>query len=110
MNLLELFSIIDHKISLGCSLKDCEQHLHEYACNDYLAYVKQDPNKYSRQVVVSNQRIELVVITWRQGQSSGLHGHPGDCIFKILENCMKEEKIDPNNKILERVYAKGDSG
>lgn len=110
MNLIELFSIIDHKLSLGCSLKDCGALLHEYNSDDYLSYVKPDENKYSRQVVISNQRAELVVITWRQGQTSGFHGHPGDCIFKMLQNCMNEEKIDPNNKIIEHVYNEKESG
>jgi hypothetical protein len=110
MNLTELFSIIDHKLSLGCRLKDCQAHLQEYDCDDYLAYVKPDENKYSRQSVISTSRVELVVITWRWGQTSGYHGHPGDCIFKILENSLNEEKIDPTNKITNQAYAKGESG
>jgi hypothetical protein len=110
MNLTELFSIINHKLTSGCSLKECQQHLHDYACDDYLAFVKPDENKYSRQVVFSNQKVEMVVITWSQGQTSGYHGHPGDCIFKILENCMNEEKIDANGKIIEHVYNESDSG
>jgi len=110
MNLTQLFSIIDHKISSGGSLKDCQPHMHDYDCDDYLAYVKPDENKYSRQVVYSNKQVEMVVITWRQGQTSGYHGHPGNCIFKILENRMNEELIDPDNKIVDNVYTEGEIG
>lgn len=110
MNLIELFYNIEYKISLGCTLKDCLQILNLYNDDDYINYIKKDEKKYNRDVVISNKDIELVIITWSKGQKSGYHGHPGDCIFKIIENNIGEEKLDLNNNIQKKVYKEGDIG
>ena len=109
MNLIDLFTIIENKISLGNSLKDCVDILNLYNSKDYSNYVIKNENKYNRKVVISNKDIELVIITWSNGQSSGFHGHPGECIFKVLENTIHEEKKCKNmNK--EHIYNIGDIG
>jgi hypothetical protein len=109
MSLIDLFTMIENKISLGNSLKDCADILSLYNSKDYTNYVKKDENKYNRKVVISNKDIELVIITWSNGQSSGFHGHPGECIFKVLENTIHEEKKCKDiNK--ERIYNIGDIG
>lgn len=110
MNLIELFNNIENNMSLGKTLKDCIEYLDLYNANDYLNYIKKDKNKYNRNVVISNKNIELVVITWSKGQTSGYHGHPGDCIYKIIENSIEEEKLDVDNKIINKVYNEGDVG
>jgi len=110
MNLIELFYNIEYKISLGWTLKDCLEILNLYNGDDYINYVKKNKNKYNRHVVISNKNIELVIITWSKGQNSGYHSHPGDCIFKIIENNIVEEKLDLTNKIIEQVYKEGDIG
>jgi hypothetical protein len=109
MSLIDLFCLIENKISLGNTLKDCADIINMYNSKDYIDYVKKNENKYNRKVVISNKEMELVIITWSIGQSSGFHGHPGECIFKVLENSIHEEKkcIDINTS---RIYNTGDIG
>jgi hypothetical protein len=109
MNLIELFTMIENKISLGNSLKDCADILNLYNSKDYAQYVKKNKNKYNRKVVISNKKMELVVITWSKGQSSGYHRHPGECIFKIIENSILEEKKCKDTNI-NHIYNTGDIG
>jgi|688.fasta_scaffold167600_2 hypothetical protein len=109
MSLIDLFSTIEHKISLGNTLKDCIDIVNMYNSKDYTHYVKKNENKYNRAVVISNKDIELVIITWSMGQSSGFHGHPGECIFKVLENSIHEENKSKDINT-ERVYYEGDIG
>ena len=109
MNLQDLFSMVENKISLGNSLKDCEDIINMYNSKDYNKYVKKNENKYNRNVVFSNKEIELVIITWCNGQSSGFHGHPGECIFKVLENSIHEEKKCTDINTV-RIYNTGDIG
>jgi len=109
MNLIDLFSTIEHKISLGNTVKDCIDIVNMYNSNDYTDYVKKNENKYNRAIVISNKDIELVIITWSMGQSSGFHGHPGECIFKVLENSINEENKSADINTY-RVYYEGDVG
>jgi hypothetical protein len=102
MNLIDLFNQIDHKISSGDNLQDCIKLLKTYDSKDYIHYIKKNENKYHRNVVISNKQIELVIITWSSGQSSGFHGHPGECIFKVLENSINEEIIKGDLRIEHR--------
>jgi hypothetical protein len=109
MNLIDLFNQIEHKISSGDNLQDCIELLKIYDSEDYIQYIKKNENKYYRNVVISNKQIELVIITWCSGQSSGFHGHPGECIFKVLENSINEEVINEDSKI-EHTYCSGNIG
>jgi hypothetical protein len=93
MNLIELFNRIDTNIINGNTLEDCYSIINDYNDTDYIKYTQKDTNKYYRNIVMKNENIELVVITWSKGQSSGFHGHPGECIFKVLENEIKEELL-----------------
>ena len=90
MLLIELFHTIEKNINQGKTLKECKELLQNYNEVDYLQYVTKNIKKYNRHTVYKNERIELVIITWTKGQSSGFHSHPGECIFKILDNEMSE--------------------
>lgn len=109
MNLQDLFSMIENKISSGECIKNSIDLIKMYNSIDYKKYVKKNENKYNRTVVFSNKKIELVIITWCNGQSSGYHGHPGECIFKVLENSILEEKLRDHD-YKERIYNVGDVG
>jgi hypothetical protein len=121
MNLIELFNRIESNIINGNTLEDCYSIINDYNDTDYIKYIQKDTNKYYRNIVMKNENIELVVITWSKGQSSGFHGHPGECIFKVLENEIKEElltntpdTINNTNTIntpdTTNVYNRGDIG
>ena len=110
MLLIELFNTIEKNINLGKTLKECMTLLQDYNRVDYLQYVSKNIKKYNRHTVYKNDRIELVIITWTKGQSSGFHSHPGECIFKVLENQMSEI-IKKDESIFEsNIYHIGDIG
>ena len=109
MKLIDLFNQIEHKILSGDKLKDCIELLNIYDSKDYISYVNKNENKYNRKVVSSNNQIELVIITWCRGQSSGFHGHPGECIFKVLENSIHEKVMNGDIQI-ESTYKTGNVG
>jgi hypothetical protein len=110
MLLIELFNTIEKNINLGKTLKECMTLLEDYNASDYKQYVKQNAKKYNRQIVYKNDTIELVIITWSKDQSSGFHSHPGECIFKVLENNMSEI-IKKNEKIIQtNIYNINDIG
>jgi hypothetical protein len=100
MNLIELFNRIESNIINGNTLKDCSSIIKDYNETDYIKYIQKDTNKYYRNIVMKNENIELVVITWSKGQSSGFHGHPGECIFKVLENEITEELLTINTNTI----------
>lgn len=54
-------------------------------------YIALDRKRYHRSVVIRDDRLEMAVITWMVGQESGVHGHPGDCIYKVLRGTMRED-------------------
>ena len=93
MNLIELFNRIESNIINGNTLEDCFSIINDYNGSDYIDYIHKDTNKYYRNIVMKNRNIELVVITWSKGQSTCFHSHPGECIFKVLENEITEELL-----------------
>ncbi len=60
-------------------------------------------NPESRQVLVSNEFFELVLIHWKPGRASDIHGHPGGaCLFKLLQGKLEELRYtpEPSSKLL----------
>ena len=71
----------------GGQLKDLQldiTHIHP-------SFVSFHSKKYNRITLYSDDIMEIVAICWLEGQSSGFHGHPGECVYKILQGEMIEE-------------------
>ena len=92
-------SLSDLYFSIKAGLR-VGRHLHEF--KDLLdsitidhpemtQYIVLDTKGYHRNVVIRDRMMELVVITWLKGQESGVHGHPGECLFKLLKGTMRED-------------------
>jgi cysteine dioxygenase len=48
-------------------------------------------NRETRHVLASNDHFELVLIHWKPGKVSDIHGHPGGgCVFKLLHGKLEE--------------------
>ena len=48
-------------------------------------------NRETRHVLVDNERIKIVLIHWKPGKVSNIHGHPqGGCVFKVLQGKLEE--------------------
>lgn len=54
-------------------------------------YIVLDTKGYHRTAVIRDELLEMAVITWMRGQESGVHGHPGDCIYKVLRGSLQED-------------------
>jgi len=53
-------------------------------------------NPETRHVLVSNDLFELVLIHWKPGKVSDIHGHPGGgCLFKLLQGKLEEVRYTP---------------
>ena len=109
MNLIELFYTIENKMAEGASLKDCLLLFNSYEGTDYKNYVNYTPEKYHRGVVMKTPQLELVVMGWLEGNETGFHGHPGECIFKVLDGNLNEELLTENQPKMS-VYNRGDIG
>lgn len=56
-------------------------------------------NRETRHVLLSNDRFELVLIHWKPGKASDIHGHPeGGCLFKLLQGKLEELRYTPDSK------------
>jgi len=110
MLLIELFHTIENNIKQGKTIKECTTLLHDYNEIDYKQYITKNTKKYNRHILYKNDQIELVIITWCKGQSSGFHSHPGECVFKILQNQMSEIIKKDENIIKTNMYYKDDIG
>ena len=75
---------------------------------ELMTYIALDTRSYYRASVLRDSDLEMAIITWRVGQESGLHGHPGDCIFKLLRGTLNEE-IFSRKKIQRKVINEGDT-
>ncbi len=50
-----------------------------------------------RQVLLSNNQFELVLIQWKPGHVSEIHGHNGaKCLFKVLTGKLEELRFTPD--------------
>ena len=56
-------------------------------------------NKTTNHVLVENSLIKIVLIHWKPGMVSSIHGHPdGGCVFKVLKGRVKEKRYTPDSK------------
>jgi predicted metal-dependent enzyme (double-stranded beta helix superfamily) len=56
-------------------------------------------NKETRQVLVDNRWMKVVLIHWKPGKVSDIHGHPaGGCVFKVLHGKLEELRYSTDEK------------
>lgn len=49
--------------------------------------------KGSRHILAENNLIKIVLICWKPGEESSIHGHPaGGCVFKVLHGSLEEKR------------------
>jgi cysteine dioxygenase len=59
--------------------------------DDWRRYAHSVPSRYARNLVRSTADYELIVICWREGQSSPIHDHDGQrCWMVVLEGTLQE--------------------
>ena len=72
-------------------------------------YIVLDTSGYHRSVVIRDRMLEMAIITWMSGQESDVHGHPGDCIYKMLKGSLREDLYN-RKAIKRRTIVEGDCG
>lgn len=66
--------------------KQWKQILSEYQGDDYKKYLQFDEEKYARNYVINTEAFDILILCWKPGQKTMLHGHPKDgCFVKILQ-------------------------
>ena len=60
---------------------------------DPVAAMKFMQNEKTNHVLVKNTWMKLVLIHWKPGKVSSIHGHPkGGCVFKVLQGKLEEKR------------------
>lgn len=96
-----LFKCLDDQIKNGKKLKELEYLISNYKGTDWINYAIFNKNKYNKNSIYSNNLIELVIISWNNNQSSGIHDHPKNgCLMKIIHGELNEYIYQKNNKEL----------
>jgi len=55
-------------------------------------------NRDTRHVLITNDRMEVVLIHWKPGKASDVHGHGGKgCLFKLLKGKLEELRYTPES-------------
>lgn len=56
-------------------------------------------NPKTNHILVQNSLIKVVLIHWRPGHYSSIHGHAaGGCVFKVLSGSLEEKRFSPDAK------------
>lgn len=110
MKLSDIWDEINYRMGKGLYIRNCQDLLAEYDGDDYLHGVRVDSKKYHRYVVYKNKEMEMVIITWAPNQQSGFHGHPGECIYRVLEGDILEELISKGGENKISIFSPGDTG
>jgi hypothetical protein len=73
---------------------------------------KQNPE--TNHVLVQNELLKVVLIHWKPGKYSDIHGHPaGGCVFKVLHGRIEEKRYTPDTKaklLAVSTYERGSMG
>jgi cysteine dioxygenase len=77
-----------------------EEILLNYNSNDWKDYVKINENRYNRCQIYQNDLVDVLILTWSPGQSSGIHDHPNVCFYKVLSGEMTEQVYTKNFEML----------
>jgi hypothetical protein len=55
-------------------------------------------NPETNHVLVQNELLKIVLIHWKPGKYSSIHGHPaGGCVFKVLHGKIEEKRYTPSD-------------
>lgn len=91
----DLYHILENSNSPVSALQfvPALQKIHSLDANQVKRFLK---NPETRQVIVDNRYLKVVLIHWKAGKVSSIHGHPsGGCVFKILQGKLEELRYTP---------------
>ncbi len=66
-------------------------------------------HQYTRHLVLRTNNVEIIVVCWRPGQGSPIHGHgPSDAIEVILEGTLSYTNYYPDGRTVSGILQAGD--
>ena len=94
-NLKDLFFDVSNKLKDGYELIELLDLMKEYHGEDWRSYCEFCKKGYKRNLVRRDDRIEMLVICWDKGQTSGIHDHPENgCLLKVMRGQLNEKCYD----------------
>lgn len=112
MLLEELIQNISEFLNSGESFEDLYKIIESYKENDWIKYVKINPNTFNRRLIYRNNIFDVYIITWNVGQKANVHDHSKHgCWLSILEGELEEIVYDSNLKKKKvNILREGDKG
>ena len=100
------------KIDLNVTMSNLRKYVDEYEGTDWKNYISFDDKTYKRNIVCRGKYVEIVLICWRGGQRTKIHGHPKrGCLMKVLEGTLIEQIFSNERTFLKDYRRKtGDIG
>jgi len=81
----ELFNQLSNQLNNNQKLDSLVYLVKNYNGNDWKDYVSFNQEKYKKNLVIKNDKLEIFVICWNNNQKSCIHNHTTNgCIMKIL--------------------------
>ena len=94
-------------IDLNSNVSKLRKDIEKYNGDDWRRYISFDENKYKRNIVCRGKYVEIVLICWRGGQYSDIHGHPKmGCLMKVLEGNLIEQIFNKNKTLVKQNHRK----
>ncbi len=79
--------------------------LQNFELTDPIQILRFMNNQETNHVLIHNDLLKVVLIHWKPGKISSIHGHPaGGCVFKVLQGSVEELRYtsDDSPKLLAR--------
>lgn len=96
-NALQFISVLKNKISI-----------------DPMQLERFMENPETNHVLIQNELLKVVLIHWKPGKYSNVHGHPaGGCVFKVLHGKIEEKRFTPDSNadlVAVSTYERGGMG
>ena len=93
MDIDNLLSILNKEIVINNKpLKELKNYLKDLEIVNYQKYITFSDYTYKRNIVSSNEHLEIIIMCWDTKQGSKFHKHPSNgCLMKIIEGQLMEE-------------------
>ncbi|MFC5046457.1 cysteine dioxygenase [Aquimarina hainanensis] len=110
-SLSEIKAFLDNTISNPNfeSLKSLQHWYQETTLDNWQNKVTFEDASYKRISLIKSHYYDLLLLCWKPGQKSPIHGHPKQgCLVKIMEGNLSDEITTPNQQITANTYFQND--
>lgn len=83
--------------------------LNSYKNDDFYNYVNLQHKKYTKEILLKSDKVEVCLLSWYPGSFSKIHDHSHNgCYMKVLEGFLEEHKYRAKtlNFIKKNIYSK----